>query len=178
MFIFKKVSQSTLESNDFQKLIKLLQDLELLAFKYYKLNFKNIKYKVKFDLLSTNVLGLFKVNLKNKLSIHLNEFLFSESSFSDFKEIVIHEFSHLVTYLVYGKQIDPHGSKWISVMKKFNSKVISSKSNVFSLVKRKPSDCFASCKCTEVVISAHRATKIKNGVKYTCRKCKSHLKLK
>ena len=178
MFLFKKVSQDTLDNKNFQKIIDLLQHLELVSLNKYKINLKVIKYKVKFELLSTNKLGLFKVNLKNKMSIHLNEFLFKESSFSDFKEIIIHEFAHLLSYLVYGPLIDPHGPKWKSIMKELGSKSISSKTNTFSLIKRKPSDCIASCKCTSVVISAHRATKIKNGVKYRCRKCNSHLILK
>ncbi len=178
MFVFKKVSQETLCDKNFHKIIELLQKLELISYNKYKVNFTSVKYKVKFDLLSTNILGLFKVNLKNKMSIHLNEFLFKESSFSDFKEIIIHEFAHLLCYLLFGKQSDPHGPKWISIMKSLGSTSISSKTNTFALVKKKPSDCFALCKCSSIVISAHRATKIKNGVKYRCRKCNSHLTLK
>lgn len=178
MFVFKAVSEDTLNDPRFQKIINLLNNLELLAIKYYNLDMKSLKYKVKFDISSVNTLGLFKASRKKKLSLHFNEYLFKNSSFKDFKEIIIHEFAHLITYVVFGKQIDAHGPKWISVMKNFNAMNISAKTNAFKLVKKKPSDCFAGCSCSEYYISAHRATKIKNGVKYTCRKCFSILCLK
>ncbi len=178
MFVFKSVSEETLNDPRFQKIITLLQSLEALATKHYSLDMKSLKYKVKFDISSISILGQFKAFKKTKFSLHFNEYLFKNSSFKDYKEIIIHEFAHLITYVVFGKQVDAHGSKWISVMKTFNAKNISSKTNAFKLVKRKPSECLAGCSCSEYYISSNRATKIKNGVKYICRSCKTYLILK
>ena len=156
-----------------KKLNKLLKKLDKKVKKLFKLE---LNYSINFDLKSSQTLGYFS-NKKNKLNIVFNKSVFKDSKFKDFKEVIIHEYSHMVAYVLYGGIIQSHGEEWKSIMKLLGIKNPSATTASFRNIKKKDSDKLIKCGCGEIYISSNRASRIKNGTKYICKLCSKQLKL-
>jgi len=155
-----------------KKLKDLLKSLDNRAMKLYNLK---LNYSISFDLKSSQTIGYFS-NKKNNLNIVFNKKVFKESKFKDFKEVIIHEYSHMIVYVLYGK-VYAHGKQWKSVMKSFGIKNPSATTSAFKNVKKKESDKLIKCSCGKRYISSNRASRMKNGTKYICCSCSKPLKL-
>jgi predicted SprT family Zn-dependent metalloprotease len=147
-----------------------IKELEENILKIIKI--KKLKYSIRYDLTSVKTLGLFKVTRKGKLRLIFNKDLI-EKDFEKYKFVIVHEFSHLVTYLHFGR-VSSHGKEWKQIMKLLGQKQPRATTALFS---NELGDVKASCKCSEHLISKNRATRIKNGTKYLCRKCGKKIKL-
>lgn len=156
-----------------EELDTFLKFLEKRAEKH--LDIKIPRYKISKKLKSKRILGLFQVK-NNKLKIKLNKDLIL-SNFEKYKEVIIHEFSHMIIFVLYGynENIRSHGKEWKNVMRIMGAKEIASTTQVFE---KELGEIIAICKCKEHYITKNRATRIKNGTKYLCRNCGKKLKIK
>jgi len=153
---------------------KELKILEKLAKKIF--NLKKLKYKVKINLKSSLTIGRYE-RKHNKNTLRFNKAVYKQSKKKTFHEVIVHEFSHMVAYELYGPLIMPHGKEWKSVMRVFGENNPSAKTKAFSKIKMKESDVSVKCKCGSFYLSANRGTRLKNGTKYTCRVCSKKIKL-
>jgi len=155
-----------------KKLNKLLKKLDKKVKRLFKLD---LNYSIKFNLESSQTIGYFS-NRKNKLNIVFNKSVFKDSKFKDFKEVIIHEYSHMIVYVLYGS-VPAHGEKWKLIMKILGINNPTATTASFRNIKKKESDKLIKCGCGKRYVSSNRASRMKNGTKYICRLCSKQLKL-
>jgi len=156
-----------------KKLNKLLKKLDKKVKRLFKLE---LNYSIKFNLESSQTIGYFS-NKKNKLNIVFNKMVFKESKYKDFKEVIIHEYSHMIAYVLYGGIIQSHGEEWKLIMKNLGINNPTATTASFRNIKKKESDKLIKCGCGKRYISSNRASRIKNGTKYMCKLYSKQLKL-
>lgn len=84
-----------------------------------------------------------------------------------------HEAAHLISFLLYGTSGMGHGAKWQSVMRTIGQ-VPKRCHNMKTPPKRTVS---ARCGCDTHQITPARASKMRRGARYSCRKCNTELEL-
>lgn len=157
-----------------KKIKKFLNKLDQKAERIF--NLKKHKYKVKLNLNSSSILGYYR-HKNSKHTLVFNRVVYENVNFKDFKEVLIHEYSHYIANVLYGGRIQSHGSEWRAIMKVFGIKNPSAKTSSFLSIKKRESDVKVKCKCGERFISANKATRMRNGQKYICSKCKKKIKI-
>jgi len=152
---------------------ELMDILKILDKRVRKIYDIKIKYDINIDLESSNTIGRF-TNRNSKNSIHFNKKVFKNSPTKKFIEVIVHEYSHMVVYNMYGR-VKSHGTQWKSVMRSLGQNNPTPTTNVFKYIKKKDSEVMIKCGCGKRYISANRATRMKNGTKYVCRSCSKKL---
>ena len=92
------------------------------------------------------------------------------------KQTVPHEFAHLVTYRRFGRQINPHGTEWKSVMIELGSspsRTHKFESSPARRLKRFHYRC--NCKGSSYELTSVRHNRIQRGHMYICKKCNAPL---
>jgi SprT protein len=85
-----------------------------------------------------------------------------------------HEAAHLISFKLYGRQGTGHGARWSSVMRAIGQ----TPTRCHSLITpEKTNTVSASCSCTTHQISTIRANRMRRGMTYVCRNCKTQLTL-
>ncbi|MEP2651171.1 MAG: SprT family zinc-dependent metalloprotease [Paraglaciecola sp.] len=112
--------------------------------------------------LQTNELRFNPVLLKDNLDTFINE-------------VVPHEVSHLLTFILFGR-VKPHGKEWQAIM----TDVFKLKPNTrhqMDVNKVKGKTFLYQCQCGPVELSIRRHNKVIRGTQnYICRRCKEALK--
>jgi len=154
--------------------IKLIKKLEKESID--KFNLKKIpKYKLFIDLNTRRSLGFFKKDKNGNLSIHLHKELIY---LKKYKEVIIHEFSHMLAYHIYGYNISPHGKEWKYIMKELGSKSISATTSDFTkeIIKLYPEQFKElKCNCGKIKIPLRKANTLLKK-KSICRSCNKKIK--
>lgn len=111
--------------------------------------------------------------------IRLNPILYLENEQIFLREVIPHEFAHLVAYKLsregyFRKQIKPHGKEWQFIMQE----VFSLPANVSHTLKThhlmKEAYLYA-CQCRQHYLSKIRHSRALKGTIYLCRQCKGAL---
>jgi predicted SprT family Zn-dependent metalloprotease len=134
----------------------------------------------------TGKFGVFKLWKSTPWSaeIELSSQLFNLVPKTKQRNTVIHELCHAIQYweqvkdpVLFPKRLgnaDPHGNRWQILMKLFGEEP-----NRVGIIPEgvvPPGSVKMVCKCGVKTISKNRATRIKNGSKYYCIRCKELLK--
>ncbi len=95
-------------------------------------------------------------------------------------EVVPHEVAHLVTYVLYGRGVKPHGKEWQSIMLEVFGREASVRHSfdTSSLEQRKgkrfPYLCQCSGRVHQLGLTRHKRAQSR-GTAYICRSCKASL---
>lgn len=95
---------------------------------------------------------------------------------SAFENTIIHEIAHIVTFRLY-PSAKPHGKEWKSIFVKLGGngrRCYSYDITGSSVVKNRTK---AKCSCKTHLITTQKVNKMKKGVTYTCKLCKTKLSL-
>ena len=148
-----------------------LKDLD--TFSEQKFNIKIPKYEVLFNLNSVNIIGMFIVK-KQVIKLRFHKELIEKVGFEKYKEIVIHEYGHLINYLINKGNVLPHGKEWKYIMNQFGIKnPTATTSSFFKELRTK-----AKCKCSIHYLSKIQVQKIESGFKLRCNICNKKIKIK
>jgi len=152
---------------------KIIKKLKKLEKKYPEFKFK---YKVKFNLTSKRVIGIYQYRYYKKDILNFNLSICESVGFNKFKEVVIHEMGHLITRELYGYSVDSHGKEWREVCLKLGA--IKPRATI-SFTKN--SESFKThfkmnCKCKTHLFTKNKRTRLRNGTVYRCNSC--HKKIK
>lgn len=139
-------------------------------------NIKIKKFKIKFNEDRTYVAASYRFK-NGKSSLHFNEFYMNNAEESVFEEIVIHEFAHLVTRLIYVSQVMPHGKEWKSVMRCMGVRKPMATTSAFTHIRKTDSEVKVKCSCKTYYFTKHRITKMNNGARYFCKHCQSRIRI-
>jgi len=156
-----------------KKIKKYLKKLEKEASN--KFGLKKFKYKTSFELSSSKTLAYFLYDGYKRYFI-FNKTVYKKSSFSDFKEIILHEFAHYIVHLKYDYYTSSHGKEWKYVMNQLGVSNPKATSSNFSNIKKRSSDVKVKCGCNSFYISSNKATRMKNGAEYLCKICYKKIK--
>ncbi len=95
------------------------------------------------------------------------------------QQTVPHEVAHVVTWLLHGNRVKPHGREWQSVMAFFGQG--SSRCHAFKIPaagQRRQQRWVYTCACREHQLSTTRHHRIQQGQQYQCRLCNGILRPK
>lgn len=137
-----------------------------------KFNIKIPKYEVLFNLKSERILGMFFVKRK-EIGIRFHLELYEKVGFEKYKEVVIHEYAHLINYVLNKGLVMPHGKEWKQIMISLGIVKPMATTSTFNkelLIK-------AKCKCSKHLLTKSNVLKIKNGIKLRCNNCGKKIKL-
>lgn len=168
----------------FQKLV----EVKIKELRIYSKNVFNIDVKVNisYNLDSARALGQYSPSTK---TIILNPKLLEEYGTVYIEDTVVHEFAHAVVNYKYPrgyrngsyKRIMPHGKEFKAVCSHFGNdgKATSSTFSDSTSIKKvnKQARFTYKCGCQTHEITKTRHNKILRGAKYTCKTCRTHLKL-
>lgn len=158
---------------------RLLKELESKA--KAELGVSDIRYVVDYGLRSSYTVAQWKKAKCYQNHLRFNNYLFNQiDDFSIIKEVVVHEFSHMLAYNIYGLNIDEHGNEWRLIMRRMGGKDLFPNNKIFKSYRFKPSDKEARCNCCQsFFISSQMAYNIQTlGYVYVCPDCNSKIKLK
>ena len=141
-------------------------------------SFPKVKYKISFNLKSKRVMGYYRYRRNKKDVLAFNLSVAKAVGFKQFKEVVIHEYGHMITRYIYGYGIRVHGKEWRKVMYSLGS-VKPRATITFG----KGSESFKTefkmkCKCSVHLYSKNKRTRLRNGTVYRCDNCKKKIKEK
>jgi len=94
-------------------------------------------------------------------------------------QTVPHEVAHVVTWLLHGNRVRPHGREWQSVMSFFGKD--SSRCHEFKVPEagqRRQQRWKYECNCRDHQLSTTRHHRVQEGQQYQCRLCNGILRLK
>lgn len=146
-----------------KKIIKRLRELE----KHF--NYK-YEYKIYFKLNSQRVMGSYDP-VKDILLFNMNVAL--NAGWEIYKEVVDHEFTHLITIYKYGMGVQDHGTEWKNIMRKIGATNIKATIDLSAYI---DGLIPVECKCKTYYITKNRLTRMQNGRKYRCPSCNKKLK--
>lgn len=131
-----------------------------------KINFKNLGRTAGHAFQRTNVL-------------EFNTILLKENADKFIERTVPHEVAHLITAWIFPLAKKPHGKEWKSVMKMLGVKD-STRCHDFDVTNstlRKVERKFKyQCKCQIHMMTAITNNRLKRGLTYYCKKCRTQLK--
>ena len=94
-------------------------------------------------------------------------------------QTVPHEVAHVVTWVLHGHKVRPHGREWQSVMAYFG--LAGQRCHSFEIPlsqTRRQRRWQYACDCREHQLSTTRHRRVEQGQRYECRLCHGLLKLK
>jgi len=101
----------------------------------------------------------------------------------DQEDIILHETAHIISYYVYGVEAvlkqkqGGHGPIWRNIAVKIGAKprrYMEDYEADFALYRRKVKKYNINCSCgAKITLTQHMLTKIKNGSRHVCRKCRT-----
>ncbi|WP_412727638.1 SprT family zinc-dependent metalloprotease [Alteromonas sp. D210916BOD_24] len=108
---------------------------------------------------------------QNRINFHPT--LYKENEKIFLENVIPHEVSHLLVWLLYGK-VKPHGAEWQSVMVKvFNCRPDTT--HQFDI--RRAANTFRyTCHCDSYELSTRRHNNVLKGMQYRCKRCRHPLK--
>ncbi len=120
---------------------------------------------------------------RTKMEIKLNPLLLEEFGETYIKEVVVHEYAHLVIHKLYpfginvkrNKKVMPHGQEFKKVCRllgiegKATTKAFSDSKIL------KNNKLIVKCKCSEHYVSKRVYNNISKGIGYICKKCGTHI---
>ena len=114
----------------------------------------------------------------NKNAISLSKKIIEQMSYTEIRDLIIHEFSHLLCKRLFPKADKPHGRDWKHCVYSLGGTNVSATYNS-QHIKLKESDVLAKCKCDPKFrfISKRIADKIEKGGAYICTICHKRIKL-
>lgn len=96
------------------------------------------------------------------------------------KELIAHEYAHIITCEIYGKRCKPHGKEWKEVAKNLGAvpKASFTEKDTYIPPKKRILKKYPyKCGCSEHMLSSIRHNKAQNKTIYYCKKCKGKLEL-
>ncbi|WP_268891641.1 SprT family zinc-dependent metalloprotease [Alteromonas sp. KUL106] len=109
---------------------------------------------------------------QNRLNFH--PILYKENTRAFLDDVVPHEVSHLLTWILFGK-VQPHGKEWQSIMiHVFGRKP--DPTHQFD-IKGVTRSFHYRCECDSYALSTRRHNNILRGAQYKCRKCSAPLRM-
>lgn len=108
--------------------------------------------------------------------IRLSRPLWPRASDAERRQTVIHEACHLIAFYKYGRQGTGHGAYWKATMRRAGVSPKRCHNVDRSGLKQSRAKFAFDCACMTHMVGKIRANKIRAGVKYTCRRCKTTLK--
>ncbi len=114
----------------------------------------------------------------DRFCLKFNGYLMAQLNKAELKDLVIHEFAHMVAFTMYGFRIDHHGPEWRGVMKILGAKDLSVSTYCYEKYKKLPNDRLAKCKCPKYYVNARTAKNIiEEKYDYTCTFCKQKIRI-
>lgn len=154
---------------------KIVQKAESL----YELSFSEIKLVFDPKPLRKNVLAFYRPSTK---TVHLNDVLLSTLNEITIKQTIIHEIAHHLTPILFPNHKQAHGPEFKRIDKSLGglgrAKAPVDDFDAFEVASstRKITTFEYICLCQTFKITKNRHTRILNGAKYHCGKCKAYLK--
>lgn len=105
-------------------------------------------------------------------TLQLNTSLLSENP-HHIEQTMAHELAHLVAWAAQGREAKGHGYAWSNIMRKLGYEPDRTHDLDVSAHRH-----LALCRCKAHYLTTFKRNKIKRGVKYRCKKCKTDLELK
>lgn len=166
-----------LDINPFEYAKAVLEDIQNLC--YSKFGFK-IPLELEFRTRGGAILGEARFTYKPKRihKIRLSKIAIEQMNRNEIKELVIHEFAHLLSKYLFGDHIKPHGKEWKQCVRDLGGKDTNATAS-YPWIKLRETDVLAKCKCSckYHFITKKIADEILGGCVYLCGDCKRVVKI-
>ncbi len=131
---------------------------------------------LRFDLNGGTFLGkaVSPSRANKKWIIRVNPEYFANNSNHIKKELIAHEYAHIVTCEIYGKKCKPHGKEWKEVARVLGAVPKASYVTKDTYIPKKTRELKRynyTCGCNEYKLSSIRHNRTKKGISYYCKKC-------
>lgn len=153
-----------------EKVYKFLLKMDEIAIEKFKIKIPN--YSVKFDLKSERTVGMFYFK-KDGIGLRFHGELLNEVGFKKYKEVIIHEYAHLINFVINKGSVMPHGKEWKQIMNLLG--VEKPRATTISFINELLTE--AKCKCSKHYLTKSKVQKINNGIKLRCYNCGKKIKL-
>lgn len=107
---------------------------------------------------------------QNRINFH--PILFKENEQMFIENVIPHEISHLLVWILYGK-VKPHGQQWQAVM----TEVFQCRADATHQfdISRAATTYRYVCSCNSYALSTRRHNNVKRGMQYRCKRCQQPL---
>jgi SprT protein len=157
-----------------------LEELEVVSMKIF--NITSFNYDVAFSLRSSRRLGTFMFQPRiDKMSLKFNPAVIDVHGEEKYLSVVRHEFGHMITRMIYGSSVRPHGPEWKQVMRKLGDKNPRATTGDFNIKIEVKSPFIVKCGCPgdkgKHRVSESMYLKFKE-IKHICKRCNEYIKVK
>lgn len=159
--------------------LKFFEEIVQKAEEMYDYNFGDLELVIDPKPLRKNVLAFYRPSTK---TVHLNDVLLNTLNETTIKQTIIHEIAHHLTPVLFPSHKQAHGPEFKGIDKSLGglgrAKAPADDFDAFQRASstRKTTIFEYVCLCKTHHITKNRHTRILNGVKYICGKCKTRLK--
>ena len=159
--------------------LNYFNEIVLKAEEMYDYNFSDLKLVIDTKPLRKNTLAFYRPSTK---TVHLNDVLLNTLNETTIKQTIIHEIAHHLTPVLFPNHKQAHGPEFKRIDKSLGglgrAKAPADDYDAFQRASstRKTTTFEYICLCQTHHITKNRHTRILNGVKYICGKCKTRLK--